>query len=249
MDLGLVGFLGAFAAGVLSFLSPCVFPLIPAYLAQLTGMSFDELQSDHDAQQRRTLLVNALSFVAGLAVVFTIFGASATLLGRFLLSNQALIGRIAGFVIVVFGLHMLSVIQIPWLLREARMDLAETRGKAAGPVGSALMGSAFGIGWTPCIGPVLASILAIASQADTVFVGMGLLLTYALGLGVPFILMAVALNRASGKRVVGRIRQYMPQLTAGSGVLLIFMGLLVFTGNLITISNWITQTFGTGLTL
>jgi cytochrome c-type biogenesis protein len=152
-------------------------------------------------------------------------------------------------VIVIFGLHMLNVIQIPWLNREARVDLAETRGKAAGPVGSALMGSVFGIGWTPCIGPVLASILAIASQADTVFVGMGLLLTYALGLGVPFVLMALALNRASGKRAVGYIRRYMPQLTAGSGVLLISMGLLVFTGNLITLSNWITQTFGTGLTL
>ncbi len=249
MELGLVGFIGAFAAGVLSFLSPCVFPLIPAYLAQLTGLSFDELQSEYDSQQRRTLLVNALSFVIGLAVVFTIFGASATLLGRFLLRNQELIGRIAGLVIVFFGLHMLNVIKIPWLLREARVDLAETRGKAAGPVGSALMGSAFGIGWTPCIGPVLASILAIASQAETVYVGMGLLLTYALGLGVPFLLMALVLNRPTGRRVMGGIRQYMPQLTAGSGVLLISMGLLVFTGNLITLSNWITRTFGAGLTI
>jgi cytochrome c-type biogenesis protein len=249
MDFGTIGFLGAFAAGVLSFLSPCVFPLIPAYLAQLTGMSFEELTTSQDVNQRRTLLKNAFAFVFGLALVFTIFGASATLLGRFLLNNQVLIGRIAGFVIVIFGLHMLGAIRIPWLLREARMDLSEARGRAAGTAGSAAMGAAFGVGWTPCIGPVLASILVIASQADTVFAGMGLLLVYALGLGVPFILMAVALNRAAGKNAIIKIRAYMPQLTAASGALLIAMGLLVFTGNLITISNWITKTFGTGLTI
>ena len=249
MELGFIGLFGAFAAGVLSFLSPCVFPLIPAYLAQLTGMSFEELQNAQDKSQRRTMLINALAFVMGLAIVFTALGASATFLGRFLLRNQEWIGRVAGLVIVIFGLHLLGVIQIPWLMREKRVDLAETRNKAAGPVGSALMGGAFGVGWTPCIGPVLASILAIASQANTVFVGMGLLLTYSLGLGVPFILMAYLLNRAAGQRVVRRIRQFMPQLNAGSGVLLISMGLLVFTGNLIVLSNWITQTFGTGLTL
>jgi cytochrome c-type biogenesis protein len=249
VDIGTLGIVGAFAAGVLSFLSPCVFPLIPAYLAQLTGMSFDELQNSQDAAQRRTLMINAVSFVVGLAIVFTLFGASATIFGRFLLRNQVLIGRIAGFVIVVFGLHLLGVIQIPWLMREARVDMTKARGRAAGPVGSALMGSAFGIGWTPCIGPVLASILAIASQSDTVGTGMGLLLAYALGLGVPFILMAFLMNRAIGQRALARIRRFMPQLTASSGALLIAMGLLVFTGNLIVLSNWITQNLGTGLTL
>jgi len=249
MDIGTIGFVGAFAAGVLSFLSPCVFPLIPAYLAQLTGMSFEELTGSQDDSQRRTLLVNAFSFVFGLAFAFTVFGASVTLLGGFLLSNQVLVSRIAGLIIVVFGLHLLGVIHIPWLLREARVDVADARGRAAGPTGSALMGAAFGVGWTPCIGPVLASILVIACQADTVFTGMGLLLTYALGLGVPFILMALALNRAAGKKTVLAIRRYIPQLTAASGGLLVMMGLLVFTGNLIQISNWITKTFGTGLTL
>ncbi len=249
MEFGFIGFLGAFAAGVLSFLSPCVFPLIPAYLAQLTGLSLQELQAGGDERQRRVLLINALAFVIGLAIVFVVFGASATLLGRFLTRNLTLIGRIAGFVIVVFGLHLLGVYQIPWLMREARVDLAETRGKAAGPVGSLLMGSAFGVGWTPCIGPVLASILAIASQADTVGVGMSLLFVYSLGLGVPFILVALFLNQAAGRKLMGRIRQYMPQLNAASGTLLVTMGVLVFTGNLIALSNWITQTFGTGLTL
>jgi len=109
------------------------------------------------------------------------------------------------------------------------------------------MGAAFGIGWTPCIGPVLASILVIASQADMVLAGMGLLLVYALGLGLPFILMALALNRAAGKNAATKIRAYIPQLNAASGALLISMGLLVFTGSLITISSWITETFGTGL--
>jgi len=249
MDIGTIGFIGAFAAGVLSFLSPCVFPLIPAYLAQLTGMSFDELTGEQDANQRRTLMVNAVSFVIGLAVVFTVFGASATLVGGFLLDNQVLVSRIAGVIIVVFGLHMLGAIQIPWLLREARLDAADARGKAAGPAGSALMGGAFGVGWTPCIGPVLASILVIASQADTVFTGMGLLLAHALGLGMPFILMALGLNRAAGRKTITSIKKYIPQLTAASGALLVTMGLLVFSGNLIQISNWITKNFGTGLSL
>jgi cytochrome c-type biogenesis protein len=111
------------------------------------------------------------------------------------------------------------------------------------------MGAAFGVGWTPCIGPVLASILALASQADTVVTGMVLLLAYALGLGVPFILMALIMNRAAGRAAVGKIRRYIPQLSLASGVLLVLMGLLVFTGNLIELSNLFTQTFGTGLTL
>jgi cytochrome c-type biogenesis protein len=166
-----------------------------------------------------------------------------------MLDNQVLVSRIAGVIIVVFGLHMLGAIQIPWMLREARIDAADARSKAAGPAGSALMGAAFGVGWTPCIGPVLASILVIASQADTVYTGMGLLLAYALGLGLPFILMALGLNRAAGRKTITSIKKYIPQLTAASGALLVAMGLLVFTGNLIQISNWITETFGTGLTL
>lgn len=249
MEIGIIGFLGAFAAGVLSFISPCVFPLIPAYLAQLTGLSFDELTGVQNEGQRRILLVNSLAFVIGLALVFTLFGASATLLGRFLLRNQTLIERIAGFIIVILGLHMLEVMRIPWLLREARVDLTRARRQDAGPLGASLMGAAFGIGWTPCIGPVLASILAVASQANTVGVGMGLLLVYALGLGVPFFLMALLMNRPAGQKAIRRMRRFIPQLTRASGALLIAMGLLVFTGNLIVLSNWITKTFGTGLTL
>jgi len=248
MDIGTLGILAAFGAGVLSFLSPCVFPLIPAYLAQLTGLSFQEMQ-DMDSERRRSMLRNSFAFVAGLAIVFTLFGASATFLGRFFLSNQDLVGRIAGFIIVVFGLHLMGVVTIPWLMRESRMDLSQARQRSTGLSGSLLMGAAFGVGWTPCIGPVLASILALASQADTVVTGMVLLLAYALGLGVPFILMALIMNRAAGRAAVGKIRRYIPQLSLASGVLLVLMGLLVFTGNLIELSNLFTQTFGTGLTL
>ena len=138
MDIGLVGFLGAFAAGVFSFVSPCVFPLIPAYLAQMTGMSFDELTGSQDQEQRRRLLVNSIAFVVGLAIVFVLLGASATLLGRFLVRNQTLVERIAGLVIIIFGLHMMSVIRIPGLMHEARVDVADARKRAAGPVGSGL---------------------------------------------------------------------------------------------------------------
>jgi len=248
MDIGTLGILAAFGAGVLSFLSPCVFPLIPAYLAQLTGLSFQEMQ-DMDSEHRRSMLRNSFAFVAGLALVFSLFGASATFLGRFFLSNQNLVGRIAGFIIIVFGLHLMGVVTIPWLMRESRMDLSQARQRSTGLSGSLLMGAAFGVGWTPCIGPVLASILALASQADTVVTGMVLLLAYALGLGVPFILMALIMNRAVGRAIVGKIRRYIPQLSLASGVLLVLMGLLVFTGNLIELSNLFTQTFGTGLTL
>jgi cytochrome c-type biogenesis protein len=226
-----------------------VFPLIPAYLAQLTGTSFQDLQEMEDNERRRMMVRNSVAFVVGLALVFTLFGASATFLGKFFLNNQVLVGRIAGFAIVLFGLHMMGVIQIPFLMRESRMDIADARQRSPGLTGSVFMGAAFGVGWTPCIGPVLASILAIASQADTVVTGMVLLLAYALGLGVPFILMALVLNRAAGRKAMGKIRQYMPQLSAASGALLILMGLLVFTGNLIELSNLITERFGTGLTL
>ena len=249
MEIGVVRFFAAFGAGVLSFVSPCVFPLIPAYLAQMTGLSFEELTGDQDTRQRKMLLVNSISFVTGLAIVFTLLGASATLVGGVLLKNQSLLERVAGIIIIIFGLHMMTVIRIPWLMREARVDMTGAHKKAAGPAGSVLMGGAFAVGWTPCIGPVLASILAIASQADTVLVGMGLLLAYALGLGVPFIIMALLLNKAAGKRAVSRIQRHIPQLALVSGALLVTMGLLVFTGNLIQLSNWITATFGTGLTL
>jgi cytochrome c-type biogenesis protein len=249
MDIGTFGIFAAFGAGVLSFLSPCVFPLIPAYLAQLTGTSFQELQEMENNDRRRIMVRNSIAFVIGLAAVFTLFGASATFIGRFFLDNQVLVARIAGFAIVLFGLHMLGVVQIPWLMRESRIDLAKARGRSTGLTGSMLMGAAFGVGWTPCIGPVLASILAIASQAESVLTGMGLLLIYALGLGMPFILMALILNKSAGRAAMGKVRNYMPQLTAASGVLLIFMGLLVFTGNFIELSSILTDTFGTGLTL
>ena len=212
-------------------------------------MSFDELQHTQNADQRRALITNAFAFVIGLAMVFALLGASASLLGRFFVRYQIIIERIAGLVIIIFGLHLMGIMRIPWLMREARTDLAKARGRSAGPVGSMIMGSAFGIGWTPCIGPILASILAIASQASTVDMGLALLVVYALGLGVPFILMAVALNRAAGRKTLARVRRFMPQLTAASGTLLVAIGLLVFTGNLIQISNWFTERFGTGLTI
>ena len=212
-------------------------------------MSFDELQHTQNADQRRALITNAFAFVIGLAMVFALLGASASLLGRFFVRYQIIIERIAGLVIIIFGLHLMGIMRIPWLMREARTDLAKARGRSAGPVGSMIMGSAFGIGWTPCIRPILASILAIASQASTVDMGLALLVVYALGLGVPFILMAAALNRAAGRKTLARVRRFMPQLTAASGALLVAIGLLVFTGNLIQISNWFTERFGTGLTI
>ncbi len=232
----------AAGAGLLSFASPCVLPLLPAYLGYLTGLTAEELQEPRDIGTRIHVLGRSVAFVLGLSLVFAALGASASVVGRSLLANQIVVLRVAGILVVVLGLHTLGLIRIPFLYREKRMTFAGAEGSY---LGALLLGAAFAAGWTPCIGPFLAGLLALASQEQTVSQGMLLLFVYGLGLGVPFVLTGLALG--SSLRLLRGLRARMQVLEIVSGLLLVGMGLLIFSDRLSLISAWLTAIFGTGL--
>ncbi len=215
-----IGFFIAFSAGVLSFLSPCVLPLIPSYLSFITGMSLEEM-GDH----RRAALTHALLFVSGFTLIFLMLGATATGLGRLVQFQQVWLERIGGILIIFFGLYLLGAFQWGALLRERRVHI---QNKPLGYFGSVLVGVAFGAGWTPCIGPILGAILTYAGTQGSVAQGMTLLLSYSLGLAVPFIVAALAVERFISW--FQKYRQYMPLVTKVSGGILVFLGLLLLSG-------------------
>lgn len=206
----------AFIGGILSFLSPCVLPLVPTYLAYVGGSA--------DAK-RAVLIRNALSFIAGFSLVFIALGAGASALGSVLRSNQRILMIVGGVLVIVFGLVMLGVIKLPWLYRDTRVQYS---GETRTPIGALLLGMAFAAGWTPCIGPILGTILTLASAAGTLSAGVGLLAVYALGLGVPFLLAALLLEPFM--RFSKGFRRYLPWIERGSGVILIVAGVLMLTG-------------------
>ncbi len=232
-------------AGLLSFLSPCVLPLVPAYLSYMTGLSAEQLVSRQRLAGRTQVLAHALAFVAGLSMVFTLLGASASLLGRLLLPQLPILTRVAGLLVMIFGLHLTGLIRIPLFYRERRTDPAAHRDR--GPLGALLMGAAFAAGWTPCVGPFLAGLLTLASQESTVAEGMLLLFVYSLGLGLPFVLAGLA--TAQALRAAQSLRSRLRIIEVGSGLLLILMGLLLFTDRLALLSSWLTRVFGNGLAL
>jgi cytochrome c-type biogenesis protein len=242
MDLNLLSVGGALAAGLLSFVSPCVLPLVPAYLSYITGVSVDQFASEKIAGQRRQILFSALAFVIGLALIFTILGASATVIGGILLEHQDVVSIVAGVLIIIFGLQMLGILHISLFDRQKRLDF--TKRRAPGFLGAMLMGSAFGVGWTPCVGPFLGSILLLASQSHTVVTGMALLFLYALGLGVPFLVAGLLIGQLMP--ALARVKRHMRLLTYASGGLLIAMGLLVMTGQMSLLSGYLVRIFGTG---
>ena len=188
-----VTYFGALLAGLLSFLSPCVLPLVPPYLCFLGGTTFDQLTGEDETPSHvyTTVVLSSVAFVLGFTTVFVILGATATAAGQLLVANLPLLSKIAGVIIIIAGLHFLGVIHIPMLHREARYH-ADAR--PAGLIGAYVIGLAFAFGWTPCIGPVLAAILAMAAGEDSVRQGVGLLLVYSLGLGIPFIAAAIAIR-------------------------------------------------------
>jgi len=214
-----VSFALAFTAGLLSFLSPCVLPLIPSYVGFLTGLSAEELQV-----QRGTALAHAVWFVAGFSAVFMALGATASVLGGFMLRYHVWIGRVGGVLVLAFGLYLLGVARPAFLMRERRVHLAR---KPLGYAGSAVVGVAFGAAWTPCIGPILGAILTLAAEAASVAQGTALLGAYALGLAVPFMLTAVALDRFLVW--FQRFRPYLVWVERVAGALLILLGLLLVT--------------------
>ena len=220
----------AFVAGLLSFLSPCVLPLIPTYAGVITGLSMNELSSTApEARQRarRATFTNGLLFVAGFSAVFIALGASATLLGGWLIEYRAWIARIGGVILLVLGLHLLGLLRIPWLDRTVRL---ETGSQRAGGTGAFLIGVAFGAGWTPCIGPALAGILTIAAATASVREGVLLLAVYSLGLAIPFLAATAALDRFMAES--GRFRRWLPRLQQASGVLVLIVAVILLTDSM-----------------
>jgi cytochrome c-type biogenesis protein len=242
-----VSLLAAFGAGLLSFISPCVLPLVPGYLSYISGLSLDEMRGTPvvagggtvavapQVGARRQVVVASLAFIIGFSLVFVALGAAASAIGQFLAERQAIFNRIAGAVIIVFGLHTMGVLRIEWLYQERRV---QTSRKPAGVFGAGLVGVAFAFGWTPCIGPILAGILALAGSQETVGQGVRLLGIYSLGLGVPFMATALMIDRFFG--AMGRIRRHYHTVELVSGALLVIIGLLIFTNKFTVIAKWLT---------
>lgn len=228
-----VGIAIAFTAGVFSFLSPCVLPLVPSYLTFVTGMSLEDLQ---EGEHRGATLLHAGLFVLGFSSIFILLGASASFLGQFFRQYELWIARIGGAIIVVLGLHLTGVLRLAPLMRERRMHLSD---KPAGYLGSFGVGMAFGAGWTPCIGPILGAILTYGFSQDTMWAGVGLLSVYSLGLAVPFLVAALALD--SFLQAFRRFRRWIPIVEKASGVLLVVLGLLLLTGRFTVLSGWLTR--------
>jgi cytochrome c-type biogenesis protein len=224
-----LGFLVAFVAGLLSFLSPCVLPLVPSYLGFLTGMTLPEVTA-----RRNQGLLHALLFVAGFSLVFNLLGASATALGRALNYYQIWLQRVGGVLIILFGLLCLGVFSPRLLNQERRLQLDR---KPVGYLGSALVGMAFAAGWTPCIGPVLGGILGLAATSADVSRGMVLLAAYSAGLALPFLIAAVAIE--SFLAWFQRFRRFLPWVMRISGALLILVGILLVTGEFTRLAGWL----------
>lgn len=223
-----VGYGAAFVAGIASFLSPCVLPLVPGYISFMSGLSLEELsQGAKPGTTLRHAGWESLFFVLGFSVIFTALGASASAVGEFLTAHLPIVSKIAGAIIIVFGLHMTGVITIPLLYMHKRADSSSIQ---PGYVGSFLMGLAFACGWTPCIGPILSGILALAATRETVGQGMRLLFTYSMGLGLPFILTGFAVG--GFLRFFRHYKKYIRTGEIISGALLIAIGVLIFTDRL-----------------
>lgn len=234
-----VSFGGAFLAGLLSFVSPCVLPIVPPYLAWLAGLSFEELRSDTiDKATRRRIISAAAAFVLGFATVFVALGATASVIGKTIAQYFDILSIIAGIIIIIMGLHFVGLFRIGLLYREARIQVDR---KPAGMVGAYVMGLAFAFGWTPCVGPVLAAILFVAGSEGTALRGAGLLAAYSFGIGAPFLLAAIFASRFLAW--VARFKRHMHKVEIAMGLLLILTGLLFVTGQMSAISYWLLETF------
>jgi cytochrome c-type biogenesis protein len=227
---------GAFVAGLLSFASPCVLPLVPPYLAYMAGVSAEQLREDGGA--RGQVLLAGLGFVAGFSTVFVALGATASWIGQAVSAHLGLLSYLAGALICLMGLHFLHVIRIPLLDRSARVGLAH---KPAGPIGAYIIGLAFGFGWSPCVGPALTAILIIAGAKESVGEGAWLLFVYSLGIGVPFLIAAGFAG--AFMRWSARFRSRIGMIEKVMGAFLIVAGVLIFTGQMPTIAYWLLETF------
>ena len=229
-----VSLVAAFGAGFLSFISPCVLPLIPGYISYVSGMSLEDMRTA-DADARRRLITSTLLFILGFSLIFMAMGASASAIGAFLHDNLRLVQKVAGVILVILGLHLAGLFRIGFLNRDTRI---QTSRRPASALGALVVGMAFGFGWTPCIGPILGGILAIAGSKNTVGEGVLLLAVYSAGLGIPFLLTSLAIDRfftASAK-----VRRYYRAIEILSGILLVLLGVLMITGRFTIIIRWLT---------
>jgi cytochrome c-type biogenesis protein len=230
-----VTLIAAFGAGFLSFISPCVLPLIPGYLSFVSGVSLEDMRDDTAIAARRQVVITSLAFVLGFSLVFIALGASASALGKFLFRNSTLLERIAGVLVIIIGLHTMGVFRIPFLETEKRLQAGA---KPKTLMGAVLVGMAFGFGWTPCIGPILSGILVLAGSKETIWEGVVMLAVYSMGLGIPFLLTALAINKFFAAS--GRIRRHYHAIEVTSGLLLVGIGLLLFTGQMTAITRYLT---------
>ena len=227
----------AAAAGLISFLSPCVLPLVPPYLCYLTGATMDELASGGAGRARRDTVLASLLFVAGFTTVFVALGATASALGTLVRQFSTVLSVLSGLAIIVMGLHFIGLFRLGWLYREARLEVARPTGLWSGYV----MGLAFAFGWTPCIGPILAAILAVAGAEATVGHGALLLLAYSAGLGLPFVAAALAVGLFT--RFLRRFKTHFVTVERVAGVALTLTGIAFLTGGMQTLSYWLIETF------
>ena len=226
----------SFIAGFLSFISPCVLPLIPGYISFISGLTLEEMQGTTEAKTSRArVLAASVAFVLGFTVIFVAAGASATAIGRFLKDYAPIVEKIAGILLIVLGLHMMGVFRIRLLENDKRIH---TQKKPAGPIGAFLVGAAFAFAWTPCIGPILGGILTMAASRNSVGEGMQMLAAYSLGLGVPFLLTSVAINQFF--TAAAKIRRHYRLIELISGGLLIVVGLLIFFDQFTLIVKYLT---------
>ena len=234
-----VSFGGAFLAGLLSFVSPCVLPIVPPYLAYLAGLSFSQVSSDAlDRNSARRILHSSIAFVLGFTTVFVALGATASFLGQTLARYFDVLSIVAGVLILVMGLHFLGVFRIGLLYGEARVDVGK---QPAGPAGAYIMGLAFAFGWTPCVGPVLAAILFVAGTEDTAARGAALLAVYSMGIGIPFILAGMFASRFIGW--ANRFKRHMRKIEMVMGVLLVLTRILFMTEQMAVIAQFLLETF------
>ena len=223
-----IGIIAAFVAGIFSFLSPCVLPLVPSYLALVTGMSLEDLQ---EGVNRKATFIHSLLFVLGFSAIFIVMGASASFLGQFFRQYELWIARIGGVIIIILGLHLSGVFKLAPLMREMRIHVSDT---PAGYLGTIGIGMAFAAGWTPCLGPVLGAILTYGMSQDTMWAGVRLLTAYSAGLAIPFLVASLALDRFL--QAFTRFRRWIPVVEKASGIILIGLGVLLLPGQRTTLT-------------
>lgn len=234
-----ISFIVAFTAGFMSFISPCVLPLLPSYVSFITGMSFEDMTKEEElGRVRKAAALHSLLFITGFSLVFVSLGASASYIGNFMNQHMDIFQKAGGSVVMLLGIHFTGLINVGFLQKEKRFHLKD---KPIGYAGSVLVGVSFAVGWTPCIGPILAAILMYATQANSMAHGMMLLFAYSLGLGIPFFISALAIN--SFFSTFKKVAPYMKIITVVSGIFLVAVGLLIFTNNFGMLSQYVSGLF------